>query len=436
MKPSVKSALPTAAILFSTVLSILFFIQVRLYERNSTYLRNQRPGVAESVFMADGSLVHVVGIPDPPVDGLPAWRREVYDEKLSVKPLSVDATNAFLKEYQGKRMSITPVSERKTEWWSLDVWKAPSALLWWNGPEGQFDIYDSHTRLRSASIGPDGVVTRAPARPQERFRLASDPIVFNHDYLLITDDGVLRLNPEPKNLGIERLFDGKVKGWGIRQEQEGKVARMYVISGGALWQLDLKDPPVRKVPLSDELSQAILAADESSIVPLENGRFSIETDYRAGNWRRKTLFLLDSDGSVLRRVELDRDELNARIRHGIPSKSGMTTLTIVILPWLRWERTTADFIQYAVLSLVLTGLVAWHQARTGRRGWRAFAWSAFTFVTGLAGAAAYVIAHWDKRTEACPGCGKRRPIAQDTCPHCNIPWPKPAKSGFEVLEAR
>jgi len=210
---------------------------------------------------------------------------------------------------------------------------------------------------------------------------------------------------------------------------------MYVISGGALWQLDLKDPPVRKVPLSDELSQAILAADESSIVPLENGRFSIETDYRAGNWRRKTLFLLDSDGSVLRRVELDRDELNARIRHGIPSKSRMTSLTIVILPWLRWERTTADFIQYAILSLVLTGLVTWHQARTGRRGWRAFAWSAFTFVAGLAGALSYVIAHWDKLTEACLGCGKRRPIAQDTCPHCGIPWPKPAKSGFEVLEA-
>jgi hypothetical protein len=223
MKPSVKSSVPTAVILFSTVLFFLFFIQVRLYRYgDSTPLRDQRPAVAGSVFMADGSLVHVVGIPDPPVDGLPVWHREVYDEKLSVKPLSVDATNAFLKEHQGKRMSITPVSESKTKWWSLNVWKALNALLWWNGPEGQFDIYDSQTRLRSASIGPDGVVTRAPARPQGRFRLVTDPISFNHDYLLITDDGVLRLNPEPKNLGIERLFDGKVKGWGIGRNKRAR----------------------------------------------------------------------------------------------------------------------------------------------------------------------------------------------------------------------
>ncbi|MGO8702660.1 MAG: hypothetical protein ACLQVA_02495 [Candidatus Brocadiia bacterium] len=331
-------------------------------------------------------------------------------------------------------MSITRVNEKKTDWWSQTVWKGSPALLWWNGPEGQFDSYNTQTRLRSASIGPDGTVTRAPARPQGRFSLADEPIPFDLGYLLITEDGVLRLNPDPQKLGVEHLFDGTVKGWGSRKDQDGKVVRLDIISGGALWQLDLKGPPVRKVPLPDQLSQGILAADENHIVPLDNGRFSIETDYRAGNWRRKTLFLVSSDGSVQRRVELDRDELNAQIG-GVASKFRMTNPTIVIIPWIRWERTTADFIQYAVLSLVLAGLVTWHQARTGRRGWRAFGWPAFTFVTGLAGAGAYVIAQWDKRTEACPGCGKRRPIAQDTCPHCSIPWPKPAKSGFEVLEA-
>ncbi|MGO8702659.1 MAG: hypothetical protein ACLQVA_02490 [Candidatus Brocadiia bacterium] len=89
MKPSVKSSLPTAAILFSAVLFILVFIQLRLYwsndYSNSARLRNQRPFVAQSVYMSDGSMVHVVAFPDPPVEGLPAWHREIYDETLSEK---------------------------------------------------------------------------------------------------------------------------------------------------------------------------------------------------------------------------------------------------------------------------------------------------------------------------------------------------------------
>lgn len=139
-------------------------------------------------------------------------------------------------------MSITRVNEKKTDWWSQTVWKGSPALLWWNGPEGQFDSYNTQTRLRSASIGPDGTVTRAPARPQGRFSLADEPIPFDLGYLLITEDGVLRLNPDPQKLGVEHLFDGTVKGWGSRKDQDGKVVRLDIISGGALWQLDLKGP--------------------------------------------------------------------------------------------------------------------------------------------------------------------------------------------------
>jgi hypothetical protein len=133
---------------------------------------------------------------------------------------------------------------------------------------------------------------------------------------------------------------------------------------------------------------------------------------------------------VLRRAEFDRDELNFRL-NGI---SGKTLMPTVVPPLVPSKMTTASIIQSAILSLVLTVLVTWHQLRTGRRGWRAFAWSAFTFLMGFAGAVSYVIAHWDKRTEPCPDCRKRRPISQAACPHCNTPWPKPPKSGFEVLE--
>ena len=452
MKPTVKSSLPTASILFPGLLLMLFLVQARLDSPNSVRRMDERPYLGESVFTSEGSLVHVVGIPDPPVEGLPAWHREVYDETLSAKIPSI-SPEVFHKEYQTKRISIAFVSEKGPDWWSRRVWRFGSSLLWWNGPEGQFDLYDSQTRLRMESIGLGGAVARAPSRPNGRFRLADKPILNGfiqrpdgalipngngEAYCwLITDDGVLRLNPDPQNLSLEYLFHGKVEGWaGLGWlETDRKFGGAYLISGGAIWQLDLHGPPVRKISLSDQLAQAILASS-NAIVPLENGRFSIQTQ-DPHNIYKKTLFLLDSDGHVLRRVEIDRDELNARIG-GISSKSPTVHMPIVILPILPLrlsKMTTAAIIQYAILSLVLAALVTWHQARTGRRGWPAFAWSAFTFVAGLAGAVAYVIAHWDKRTEACPGCGRRRPIAQDTCPHCGIPWPKPAKSGFEVLEA-
>ena len=329
------------------------------------------------------------------------------------------------------------------DWWSRRVWHYGASPVWWNGPEGQFDRYDMQTRLRSETIGPNGTVTRAPARPQGRFRLADEPILDGDTYLLITDDGVLRLNPDRKKFSLERLFYGKVEGWGLKmegwgltQKQDDKVSRLWLISGGALWQLDFNSRPVRMIPLSDRMSQAILASPYgiNAIVPLENGGFSIETRDPANRFK-ETLSLLGSDGSMLRQVELNEDELNLRIG-GFSSKSRTIPMPIIMFPEQPWKLTTAAMIQYVILSLVLMSVVIWHQARTGRRGWRAFAWSAFTFVTGLAGAMAYVIAHWDKRTEACPGCGKLRPLAQDACPHCNIAWPKPAKSGFEVLETR
>ena len=72
------------------------------------------------------------------------------------------------------------------------------------------------TRLRSETIGPNGTVTRAPARPQGHFRLADEPILDGDTYLLITDDGVLRLNPDRKKFSLERLFYGKVEGWGLK----------------------------------------------------------------------------------------------------------------------------------------------------------------------------------------------------------------------------
>ena len=438
MKPSVKSSLPIAPILFIAVLLIGSFVEKVLEDCESARMYEQRPSYWRSVFKSDGSLVHWASLSSNRTGD---WRSWVYDSTLSVR------TEASQEEInQGdKSLHIFPVEQNGPDWWARRISLLSAVypsfgrgddLLWWNGPKGQFDLYDLQTRLRSESIGPEGIVTRAPARPQGRFGLASAPMFVPGAYVLVTVDGILLLNRDPQNLSLENLFHGKVDCWGWSYARRSKPITFYLwlISEGYLWQLDHKGTPLQKIPLSDQVAQTMMASQGGiEIVPLENGAFSFEI-HAFANWSKETLFLLSSDGNVLRRVEIDRDELNSQIS-GIPRESGKTLMPTGQPPLLPWTMTTAALIQSAILSVVLTVMVTWHQLRTGRSGWRAFAWSAFTFVMGLIGAVAYVIAHWDKRTEACPGCGKQRPISQDTCPHCNIPWLKPAKSGFEVLEA-
>jgi hypothetical protein len=209
-----------------------------------------------------------------------------------------------------------------------------------------------------------------------------------------------------------------------------------LISDGALWQLDFNGPPVREGSLPDPLAASLLASD-NSVVPLADGKCSIETS-RPPKWynvrmEQEEVLLLDADGTVLQSAKIDMDELNRKLA-GRPPIPVPTFLPPALFWWYVQDMTRAAVVQSIILSLMLTVLVVWRERQRGTRGWPKFAWAAFTLVAGLAGAMAYAMAHWDRRTEACPECGKRRPIACDACPHCGATWPKPAKSGFEVLE--
>ena len=450
MKPSVKSSLPIGVILFASLLLIVALVQRWLDSYPPAAPDDARPFLVRSVFTSDGALVHLAGslAPSGEID-----RRWVYDENLSARR---EVPKDEWDRLRNNGLYFTRVHPEAADWWARRVWHCPETLLWWNGPEGQFDLYDKETRRWSQSLGPDGDVTHAPARPNGRFRLvlADQPKEYSMNgvttYPLITEDGVLRLNPDPRALGFERLFQGKVDGLSWGTNEQGKIKRLHLISGGALWKLDLQGPPTRMVTLPDSLVQTIPGGN-SYVFLMENGNCSVET-HAPHNWSKETVFLLNSDGQVLRRVDIDQDELSLRVRVApfISRKNPIPTIRPLLLPSLRLpflpyplslppllegELTAAAMVQSIILALVLAGLVTWHQLRTGRRGWRAWAWSAFTLAAGPAGAASYAIAHWAKRTEACPGCGKRRPIAQDACPHCSIPWPAPKKSGFEVLEA-
>jgi hypothetical protein len=438
MKPSVKSSLPIAPILFVAVLLIGAFVESVLKQRKLARTWEQHPVYSKSAFKSDGSLVHWASVASN-VPG--ASRYWVYDSALSER---TEVTQNEIN-HENKLFLLLPVGQDEPDWLARRVFPlsavyaffgARNDLLWWNGPEGQFDLYDLQTRLRSESIGPEGIVTRAPARPLGRFRLGRVPMFLPGAYACITADDVLLLNRDAQNISLERVFHARVDYIGSLSVHDSNSVTFYLwlASGGYLWQLDHKGTTLHKISLPDQVVQTMTSSQGGiEIAPLENGGFSVEI-HAFENWAKETLFLLSSDGSVLRRAEIDRDELTSRIS-GIPKRNGKTTMPTGQPPLLPWTMTTAALIQSLILSLVLTVIVTWHQLRRGRRGWRAFAWSAFTFLMGVIGAVCYVIAHWDKLTEPCPGCGKRRPIALDTCPHCNTPWPRPAKSGFEVLEA-
>ena len=136
MKASVKSSLPTAAILFFAVSVIVWFVQNKL-DLNLAPIRDAlAPYLSESVFTSDGSLVHVVRSPVP--HERYTHQRHVYDETLSAKTLSL-APESFHKEYLTKEVSINAVhrgGDGLVVAESMALYGA--SPVWWNGPEGRF----------------------------------------------------------------------------------------------------------------------------------------------------------------------------------------------------------------------------------------------------------------------------------------------------------
>ena len=91
-------------------------------------------------------------------------------------------------------------------------------------------------------------------------------------------------------------------------------------------------------------------------------------------------------------------------------------------------------VQSLALSCILAAVVLWRQTLLGRRGAYRVAWVVFTLVFGLLGFLAYLTAYWDRRSEPCPDCRRRRFVAEDNCPHCGTRWPAPKPLGIEILE--
>jgi hypothetical protein len=67
----------------------------------------------------------------------------------------------------------------------------------------------------------------------------------------------------------------------------------------------------------------------------------------------------------------------------------------------------------------------------GRAAW---GWAFLALVFNFAGLIAYrLVVDWPVRVP-CPQCGRKRPLQDDLCPHCQAEWPKPVPRGIEIFD--
>jgi hypothetical protein len=308
-------------------------------------------------------------------------------------------------------------------------------LIWWNGYEGQFDVYDRLSRLRTASIGPNGLAP-VPGRPEGRFTWIRGGGT-KGIYFGVVPDAVYCVQLPSGN--VREIFRGPIDAfcsysWDSKNYPQINNPPVpldrpgvFVQSGGKLMALDDEGNLLLSIPVPEVLTNYnyYVSFPESGYI-----RFQGWERNKRNRWSVKRAILLSPDGRLVREIVFDQDEIQDQMNGGKEAPFPFPTL----LPPLPVLMTTPALIQSIILSLILAGWVAWRETRRGSRGGRRAAWTIFTFLTGIAGVAAYHTVYWDVRTEPCPGCERLRPVTEERCPHCSIPWPAPEKIGIEVVE--
>jgi len=99
-----------------------------------------------------------------------------------------------------------------------------------------------------------------------------------------------------------------------------------------------------------------------------------------------------------------------------------------------WGQTLDIAIRISVVSLLL-GAIALVWARLAHFSWeQALAWTAFVLAFNIAGLITFrLVADWAVRVP-CPQCGRKRPVEENVCPHCQATWPTPVTRGTEIFE--
>jgi len=396
-----------------------------------------------------------------------------FDETLEHKWKVSAGSNEEREEQQVGRGHLRPINPEGSATWGRSVLNMAYTglgavdrplVVWWNGPKGCFDVYERNTRRRVESLGPNGIVAE-PAYPSERF--APLYVTGRHEgtpnpAYVATRDAVFGVTIP--TMSLTQLHDqqpqamGTFSFWGrpsLRRRVPGAPGvvmsshDLALIAGGEFLVIDSEGEVLQRLRLPKGL------VDLSSTAPnyyggIEATLFQNGTGFFTFRqaWGKQTAALVAEDGRIIKRVDVDISDISRRINNTNPrggaaslSRSASTTAEQseirfpTLLSPLPWLMSAPALAQSLALSLLLAGLIFWRQTRIGRRGVKRIAWTIFTFATGLLGAATYFVAYRDYRTEPCPQCNGRRPVAEDICPHCRAPWPSPEPMGMEIVES-
>jgi hypothetical protein len=99
-----------------------------------------------------------------------------------------------------------------------------------------------------------------------------------------------------------------------------------------------------------------------------------------------------------------------------------------------WPRVKQISEEIAAWSLFFAAIaLGW--ARWKGMAWRrAWAWAGFVFSFNLAGLITFwIVADFPVRV-SCPQCGRKRPIEERECPHCQAGWTLPVARGTEIFD--
>ena len=312
-------------------------------------------------------------------------------------------------------------------------------IIWWNGMAGHIEVYDLESHERVLVLGPDG---DAAAQRFAATGVMPDYVRGRRGPLnLVANNTVYEVDCDQRL--VRRLFappGGAPIAWfgnAFVATRTGKDApraqRFMAIAGNTFWLLDKDGGVLRQWPLPSLPAVSAVSSGwtQAKVGELEQGRLGLVVSPLPN--RRSACILVGADGKVERNVVVDLSAVERRVNAGVrPRDDRLAAPTL--LPPLPGLMRTPVLIQAALLTLALAGGVFWHQTRIGRRGWRRIGWTTFTLLLSALGFAAYLVAFWDRRTALCPGCGKRRLVEEDACPHCRASWPAPARLGIEVLD--
>jgi hypothetical protein len=99
--------------------------------------------------------------------------------------------------------------------------------------------------------------------------------------------------------------------------------------------------------------------------------------------------------------------------------------------WPRIKQISEEIVAWSLFFAAIA--LGW--ARWKGMAWRrACAWAGFVFAFNLAGLITFwIVADFPVRV-SCPQCGRKRPIEERECPHCQAGWTLPVARGTEIFD--